>query len=81
MSKKTKKGRILKVGYCCQIRNCNKKATVKVSSFELNGIYENKDYHFCQPHYDWILFQKEVRRQMREMDSDEEEKISGDYEE
>jgi hypothetical protein len=72
--KKTKK---------CQRANCKKKATVTVDWFFLTGQYteENKEYQLCRSCYDAILFEREVRRQMREQTADEDELISGDFEE
>jgi hypothetical protein len=62
---------------------CKKrKATTSMDHFELTGEYtrENKIYPMCRNCKLGIEVNKEIYRQMRDMNASEDEKISGDYE-
>lgn len=65
----------------CERRGCKRTATVFKTHFELTGEYtaDNLMHGFCQPCDDGIEFDREIRRQMHEFAS-EDEQISGDYE-
>ena len=65
----------------CEMKNCKNKATMTIPHFDLTGEYLNRRHFFCKHCLDLIIFNKEVRRQRRELTADEDELISGDFEE
>lgn len=61
---------------------CRKPTVHKVDHFELTGEYTqaNKSHSICMRCWDVEQFNREVRKQQREMTASEDELISGDYE-
>lgn len=65
--------------YKCGTR-CGKKASRFVSWFDITGEYNKGIVPICNQCWEGIQAEKEIKREMREMNASEDELISGDYE-